>query len=189
MPSKTTTHGAASAADRSIAERAADAAQASALRARGAASELLRVREIPAFTLGSQRTDVRGWQVYSNDAELVGTVSSILVDMRTKAVRYLGVSLHDSRTKTGNGEVLVPVGSVSRPDDRQVVVINVLSSAQLLAAPRFSNRPVTRADEHEILRSYGMQAEISGGGHDLYGSPFFEEWRLFGGPAARDALR
>jgi hypothetical protein len=170
-----------------IAEQAAAAARASARRSVGASSALLRAREIPAFHLGTERTDVRGWQVYSNDAELVGTVSSILVDMRTKAVRYIGVALASGRGK-GNGEVLVPVGWATRPDDRQVVVIGALSRAQLLAAPRVSNRPVTRADEHATLTVYGMSTSPSAGAHDLYGRPLFEEWRLFGGPGSRAAL-
>jgi sporulation protein YlmC with PRC-barrel domain len=172
----------------SIAEHAAEATRAAAQRARGMASEVLRAREIPEFSLGSERTDVRGWQVYSNDAELVGAVSSILIDMRTKMVRYLGIALRDSRTRIPNGEVLVPVGSVSRPDDRQVLVVNALSRAQLLAAPRVSNRPVTRADEHATLIACGMQPDTSAGAHDLYGTPFFDERRLFGDRGSRSAL-
>jgi sporulation protein YlmC with PRC-barrel domain len=173
----------------SIAEHAAAATQAAARRAAGASSGLLRAREIPAFALGHERTDVRGWQVYSNDAELVGSVASIFVDMRTKQVRYVGISMQAARTKTPGGEVLVPVGWVSRPDDRQVVVVNALSYAQLLAAPRVSNRPVTRADEHAALTVYGMRDAAGAGGSSLlYDGPLFEEWRLFGGAGSRAVL-
>lgn len=172
----------------SIAEQAVAATRASAQRAAGINSELLRAREIPAFTLGNERTDVRGWQVYSNDAELVGSVSSIFVDMRTRVVRYVGVALHTGRTKLPVGEVLVPIGWASRPDDRQVVVVSALSCAQLLAAPRLSNRPVTRADERATLKAYGMNDAAVADGSTLYERPAFEEWRLFGGVGSRAAL-
>lgn len=142
-------------------------------------SALLRAREMPGFAFGHDRTDIRGWQVYSNDAELVGAVGSIFVDMHTKAVRYLGVLLDNSSAKAA-GEVLVPVGSVSRPDDRQVVVVNALSAAQLSSAPRISKRATTRNDENAALAAYGMATWRDAQASDLYSGPNFEEQRLFG---------
>lgn len=160
---------------RGISHRAAEAVQNSARRSSGTASNLLRAREIAAFRLDRDRTDVRGWQVYSDDAELVGAVASILVDMSSRAVRYLGVRLDDRRSKTSNAEVLVPIGTVSRVGEREVVVAHSLSRAQLFAAPRVSARPVTRADEHAALTSYGMQADTNAGAYELYASPLFDD--------------
>lgn len=173
---------------KSIAERAPEAARASAHRAQRARSGLLRAREIGDFAMGTDRTDVRGWQVYSNDAELVGAVSSLFLDIRTKAVRYLGVALHRSSARVPAAEVLVPVGSACRPDDRQVVVIHALSRAQLLAAPRLPSRPVTGADEHAALASYGIQHDVGAGAPDLYATSLFDERRLFGTLGLRAAL-
>lgn len=187
MPSKTTDMQKQQPSGR-IAEKAAEASRAAAHRAAGVSSELLRAREIPSFTLGNDRTDVRGWQVYSNDAELVGTVSSIFVDMRAKAVRYIGISLHATRTKAQAREILVPIGWVSRPDDRQVVVVTALSSAQLMAAPRVSDRPVTRADEYATLTVYGMLDTLPGVGLSRYDGPLFEQSHLFGTSERRAAL-
>jgi hypothetical protein len=47
---------------------------------------------------------------------------------------------------------------------------------------------VTRADEHATLTVFGMQPSTSAGAHDLYDSPLFDEWRLFGGSGSRAAL-
>jgi sporulation protein YlmC with PRC-barrel domain len=171
-----------------IAEQAAAAAKAAADRARRGASRLLRAREMSDTTLGRQRTDIRGWQVYSNDAELVGTVSSIFIDARTKAVRYIGVALEGSRSRNSRVEVLVPVGWVSRPDDRQIVVLTALSRAQLSAAPRVSDRPITWADEHATLTVYGVDPSAAATISDLYDHPVFAERRLFGGFDSRVEL-
>jgi len=174
-----------------IAKAAAEHTKAAAARANGKItgkangkhSELLRAREMPDFSLGNERTDVRGWQVYSNDAVLVGSVASLFVDMHSKAVRYLGVALGDPRSKMPDGEVLVPVGSASRPDDRQVIILGGLSYAQLAAAPRLAKHPITRADENAALGVYGMATWRDVSASELYSSPNFEERRLFG---ARD---
>jgi sporulation protein YlmC with PRC-barrel domain len=171
-----------------VAEQAAAAAKAVADRARRGASRLLRAREMADLTLGRDRTDIRGWQVYSNDAELVGAVSSIFIDARTKAVRYIGVALESARSRASRPEVLVPVGWVSRPDDRQVVVLTALSFAQISAAPRVSDRPITWADEHATLTVYGVDPSAAATISDLYEHPVFAERRLFGGLGSRTEL-
>jgi sporulation protein YlmC with PRC-barrel domain len=188
MPSKPIAYDDDDVDGRSIAERAAEAARNVARRRYALRSQLLRAREMASFALGRERTDVRGWQVYSNDAELVGTVSSLFIDIRTRAVRYLGIVPGDSHAKSARGEVLIPVGSASRPDDRELVILTTLSRRQLLAAPRVPNRPVTRADEYATLKTCGMQLGSAAAGDDLYGSPLFEEWRLFGGERSRAVL-
>lgn len=153
-----------------------------AKRANEANSQLLRAKEMPGFAMGTERTDVRGWQVYSNDAVLVGSVGSLFVEMHTKAVRYLGIVLKDAPSKAPAGEVLVPVGTAMRPDDRQVVVLNSLSYAQLASAPRVPRRPITRSDENAALGVYGMATWRDVSSNDLYSGPNFEEQRLFGSP-------
>jgi hypothetical protein len=170
----------------SISERAAHAAQAASHRARNSVSLVVRAREALEFTLGLDKPDVRGWPVYSKEGEPAGVVTSLFIDMRTRTIRYLGVSLQPPRARAA--EVLIPIGWASRPDDRQVVVIHPLSLAQLAGAPRVSSRPITRADEEAALTAYG--AWPSGDFHmvELYGRPMFDEWRLFGGPGSRAAL-
>jgi hypothetical protein len=172
--------------DGSIGEQAAAAAQAAAHRARDSVSRVVRAREAPEFALGGHRPDVRGWQVHAKNGDRVGVLSSLFIDMRTRAVRYVGVSLDASRPR--GAEVLVPVGWVSRPDDRPIGVIHTLSRAQLLAAPRISKRPVTRADEYAALGVYGALPSAHVDAQDLYQGPMFDEWRLFGGPESRAAL-
>jgi sporulation protein YlmC with PRC-barrel domain len=173
-PPSTHPHGA------SIGERAAVAAQEAAHRARDKVSRLVRAREAREFAFGRDTPDIRGWPVYSNDGERVGVVGSLLIDMRTRAIRYLGVSVSTLRTRAA-GEVLVPIGWASRSDDRHAIVVHGLTRAQLVAAPRVSRRPITRADEHAALAAYGALPSTNAAAHELYRGPLFDERRLFGG--------
>jgi hypothetical protein len=172
--------------DASVGEQAAVAVQAAAHRARDSVSRLVRVRDAQQFFFGSDRQDIRGWPVSSKDGEAVGHVASLFIDMRTRAIRYVGVSLDVLESR--GAEVLVPVGWMSRPDDRQSSVVHALSKDQLLAAPRISKRPVTKADEDATLDVYGAAVPADAGSQDVYQAPMFDEWRLFGGPGSRAAL-
>jgi len=142
-------------------------------------SELLRAKEMSGFSFGALRVDIRGWPVYANDGMLIGSVESLFVDMRAKAVRYLGVALHDE-THVTSGTVLVPVGTASRVADERFIVLNALSSEQVASAPRIPNRPVNRNDENATLRVYGMATWRDVSPADLYDGPNFDERRLFG---------
>jgi hypothetical protein len=143
-------------------------------------SELLRAKEMAGFSFGPSRVDIRGWPVHANDGIPVGSVECLFVDMRAKAVRYLGVALHDAGTTSAGGTVLVPVGTASRVAGERVIVLNALSSERLAAAPRLPNRPVTRTDENAALRVYGMATWRDVSPADLYDGPNFDERRLFG---------
>ncbi len=146
-------------------------------------SELLRAREMPGFSLGRDRVDIRGWKVYASDQSFVGWVDSLFVDMHVKAIRYFGVALKDARTGAAAGTVLVPVGSASLATDDSAVLLNGLTSAQLIFAPRVPHRPVTQTDEQAVLGYFGLAA-CDVPVRELYNGPTFEERRLFGNRGA-----
>ena len=79
-----------------------------------------------------------------------------MVDMRLRFVRYLAGALTDEETDAIVDRVLVPIGIASRTGDRRAITLRALSSSQLWAAPRLSNRPVTRAGEDATLGVYGL---------------------------------
>ncbi|MGH7619298.1 MAG: PRC-barrel domain-containing protein [Gemmatimonadaceae bacterium] len=166
-------------------DRAKDFARG--VRSESQLSQLLRVRELPNFAFGSARADVRGWPVYCSDAVLVGTVESILVDVRNRAVRYLGMALSDPETRSPTGTVLVPIGLASRPGDRHAVVLKTVSSADLATVPRVHARPVTRGDEEAVLATYGITMPRAARGGDFYARPAFSEHRVFGVSVLDDA--
>lgn len=140
-------------------------------------SALIPARELPSFTLRGDVVDVRGWQVHANDGEVVGRVTSLVVDMRTKMVRYLGVLLTGATSRL-DGIVLVPVGLATRPVDEHVVTVHGCSSSQLAAVPRVPKRPITRDDEVASLAAYGWSVPTEARGSALYDAPIFQHQGL-----------
>jgi hypothetical protein len=56
-------------------------------------SELMVARDLAGFTLADAVPDVRGWHVIAADPVSVGTVTRLIVEMRTCAIRYLMIEL------------------------------------------------------------------------------------------------
>lgn len=138
-------------------------------------SGLLRAREMGGFDLHSGRIDVRRWSVVSADAKLVGTVDAILVEIKTRRVRYLIIELLPAPNARSTTRTLVPIGLAHRLDARQLVVLSRVTAMELAAAPRVSaRRPITRSDELDALYAFGLRA-LNDSTRDLYTGSGFDE--------------
>jgi hypothetical protein len=143
-------------------------------------SALLRAREMTSFRFGGQVVDVRGWPVFASDARYVGVVSALLVEVRTRRVRYLDVELPATKSGRPTGGVLVPIGLARRPDNRQVVVLTDIHASELTTAPHApARRPVTHADELAALRAFGIGTAERQSVQELYRGPSFDPDPLF----------
>jgi hypothetical protein len=146
------------------------------------ASYVIAARELAHFDLGGDRVDVRNWPVFAADGLLVGAVDRLMVEPSSQRVRYLAVSiLADADRETHPailGSALVPVGMARRLDEREVIMIDALTSAQLEAAPRLSKRTVMRADEDAALAAYGLPNSCEIPAADFYKRPQFDERSL-----------
>ena len=146
-------------------------------------SGLSAARELRGFRLADAAADVRGWVAIAADGRPAGRVSRLIVDTRTRQVRYLAVDLaarYDRRRRaTANGTVLVPVGLVRRVDDICTVILDRLTTEVLSRAPRLAARPITRADEDATLAVYGMPTFRDRPDEPPYSGPLFDDSRLF----------
>jgi sporulation protein YlmC with PRC-barrel domain len=140
-------------------------------------------REIQHFELGERRADVRGWTVITGDERIAGVVDKLMVDLKTKEVRYLAVTLAakalDGAGSSQRGQVLVPIGLVTRVAERRCLVLESLTLTQLVSAPRIRNRPLTRADEDATLSVYGMDTSRDIPHDEFYNRDLFDERGLF----------
>jgi hypothetical protein len=138
----------------------------------------MQARDIPNFRLGDAGLDVRGWHVIAADRVSVGTVSRLIVEMRTGAVRYVMVELQQSLERRARrvfaSSVLVPVGLVRRVDDLCTVLLSHVTSDTLRCAQRIPDRPISRLDEEETLLSLGLAPLDAGAGHRPYDGPLFD---------------
>ena len=142
-------------------------------------SALLSARNLQRFTLGDEAPDVRGWDVISADEHYVGTVSRLIVEMRTRRVRYMVIALDASlerRRRPSMNSVLVPVGLARRADECQTILLDVARAASLQVAPRIPDRPINRDDEERTLEALGLPP--LGPGDEVYGGAHFEEGQL-----------
>ncbi len=103
--------------------------------------------------------DVRGWRVMSNDEVIVGSVIRLLLDTsRDFRVRYIDVLLDPGLSDTtdegivrGSLEsVLIPIGLVEIPRDRQGLLLPTLTRAMVMGLPRLPNGSVTLDYEQRL---------------------------------------
>ena len=140
-------------------------------------SELMVARDLPGFTLADAGPDVRGWHVIAADRVSVGTVSRLIVEMRSGAIRYLMVELDPRLERRARrvfaSSVLVPVGLVRRVDDLCTVLLRGVTSEMLRRVQRIPDRPITRADEEETLRQLGLPSLEEADHHRPYDAAHF----------------
>ena len=76
-------------------------------------SRLQPLAELPALAVADARRDVRGWEIRSDDGQVLGLVSDLLADPDRLVAEYLVVSL----VKGGGVKVFVPVATLAtRPE-------------------------------------------------------------------------
>lgn len=154
----------------------------SALRTPDRVSGLNAARDLRRFRLADAEVDVRGWHVLAADGRTAGTVARLIVETRTRAIRYLGITLDETlerRTRHSRpGTVLIPVGRVRRIDDICTVELQGITTTQLMQAPRIPNRPITIADENATLTALGFPP-LPDNATCPYDGPLFDERTLF----------
>ena len=154
-------------------------------------SSLTPAWELQGFRLPDAYADVRGWEVFAYDGALVGTVSRFIVDTRSRIIRYLAVMLRGGyfgkSTLVAPRMVLVPVGLVRRDDERHVLELEQITSAQLARAPKLPLRAIIRADEYATLATYGLAALWDLASEAMYSAPIFDAARLFQGSSPASA--
>jgi sporulation protein YlmC with PRC-barrel domain len=146
-------------------------------------SSLTPAWDLQGFRLPDAYADVRGWEVFAYDGTFVGTVSRFIVDTRTRVIRYVAVMLKGAQFGRSSivtpRNVLVPVGLVRRVDDRHVIELEQITTAQLARAPRLPMRAIIRADEYATLATYGLAALWEMATEVMYSTPFFDAAPLF----------
>ncbi len=74
---------------------------------------LYKLKDLKNYKIVKPDSDVRGWDVFSNDKKNIGIIDEIIVDPKLKKVCYLDIYLHsDIKTKNGNRHLFVPVNTI-----------------------------------------------------------------------------
>jgi hypothetical protein len=132
-------------------------------------SALVSARNLEHFRLADAAPDVRGWCVVSGDQRCVGTVTRLIVEMRTKRVRYLVIALDPSlerRRRASANSILLPVGLARPVDECCAIMLDRVHSEALQIAPRIPDRPINREDEERTLAVLGLPSLEESGGYE-----------------------
>ena len=151
-------------------------------------SELTIARDLQGFTLATAAPDVRGWHVIASDQQSVGTVTRLIVEMRTSIVRYLIVELAPGLERRSRpvftSSVMIPIGLARRVDDLRTVPLERVTSDALRRMHRIPPRPITRLDEEETLRALGLPPLAQQRPEHPYAGAHFSTSPLFDPPAS-----
>jgi uncharacterized protein (TIGR02271 family) len=118
-----------------------------------ARSDLARLSNLTDLEVASDSTDVRGWDVTSDDEQTIGRVDDLIIDVGAMKARYLLVDLvHSLRRgsaeagRDGNQHVLLPAerAHIDRSGHRVEVDVPAAGFATL---PRFTGPIATDADD------------------------------------------
>lgn len=142
--------------------------------------------QLDDFEVADGDPDVRGWEVLASDGRKIGEVDELLVDERAMKVRYLDVDVDDALAGRGGGRhVLIPVGYARLDRDRDRVLVDALSSADVGGVPAYDQGPLTREYETSLRRSFRPDDAAE---DDFYAGDAFDEARFYGrGPAGEAA--
>lgn len=101
------------------------------------------------FQVARGQQDPRGWLVFAENGQIVGTVEDLLAETREMRVRYLDVSLSDaSGRELGDRHVLVPIADATLGSPEHRVVIEGLFARDLdTVAPPGELGDLDRYDE------------------------------------------
>jgi uncharacterized protein (TIGR02271 family) len=96
---------------------------------------LVRLRD-SGFNVAEGEADPRGWKVFSSDGRKVGEVEELIGDTSTRRVRFLDLDLDEKELGLeGDRHALIPVGYARLDEDERKVMLEGLSSAEIVRMP------------------------------------------------------
>ena len=122
--------------------------------------------QLDDFKVADGEPDVRGWEVLASDGRKIGEVDELLVDTAAMKVRYLDVDV-DGGVVAGGADrhVLIPIGYARLDEDRDSVMVDALSAADLGGIPAYDQGPLTRDFETSVRESFSARrGTITSGG-------------------------
>jgi hypothetical protein len=114
--------------------------------------------QLDDFKVADGEPDVRGWEVLASDGRKIGEVDELLVDTAAMKVRYLDVDVDDGMVAGGTDRhVLIPIGYARLDEDRDSVMVDALSAADLGGMPSYDQGPLTRDFETSVRESFSAR--------------------------------
>jgi sporulation protein YlmC with PRC-barrel domain len=118
---------------------------------------LVPLKDARDFRLAKGDPDPRGWNVFGEDGERVGTVSDLLVDPAAMKIRYLAVDLHEDLFKLKEDRhILVPAEAADLRERGKDVWIRELGSSDVARLPAYTGGPLDPAVERTVREAFRL---------------------------------
>jgi sporulation protein YlmC with PRC-barrel domain len=119
------------------------------------ASKLVPLRQARDFRLPKGAPNVRGWNVFGEDHERIGTVDEMLVDPEQMKVRYLDVDVSDDLfLLREDRHVVVPMEAVELRERGEDVWVHGLTAKQVALLPAYTGGPVDPLVEMRVREAF-----------------------------------
>ncbi len=120
-----------------------------------------RLRELhgSGFEIKKGQPDIRGWDVRDDNRHKYGKVQELIFDIRANKVRYLVVSIFDTKElELEKRTVLVPIGLAVLDGADDDVILPAVTPFQLRALPRYDKDKLGAKAERDISYVFGRNA-------------------------------
>ena len=111
------------------------------------------------FEIVDGEPDIRGWDVKNSRDQKIGEVEELIVDAKTKKVRYMVVDLDDNDLKLDHRKVLLPIGLAELHKNDDDVIIPDVQVEQLGALPDYDKDRMNAEEERKICTILGRKNE------------------------------
>lgn len=118
---------------------------------------LFNLDELSGYTVASNYSDVRGWEVKDTNSRIIGKVDHLLVNKTANRVVYLDVEVdtalieeghntyqdsvsagvHEFLNKEGENHLIIPIGMAIIDEKNKLVKTNQIDSSSFAKAKRF----------------------------------------------------
>lgn len=119
------------------------------------AAKLVPLRQARDFRLPKTAPNVRGWSVFGEDHERIGTVEDMLVDPDAMKVAYLDVDVADDLfLLREDRHVVVPIEAVELRERGEDVWVHGLTAKQVALLPAYTGGPVDPLVEMRVREAF-----------------------------------
>ena len=92
-------------------------------------NRLVPLSSAPGFRLAPGEPDIRGWGLFANNGDRIGTVEELLIDPSTDEVRALLISKTGAGAAGSGGGLVFPIEHVSFDEARHAVMTDITAEA------------------------------------------------------------
>lgn len=133
------------------------------------------------FEIVDDQPNIKGWEVLGPEGQDLGSVAELLFDASSRKVRYIVLDLADNEWNLEERDVLIPIGLAELDNERDEVLLPLVTAEQLAALPDYSKNEISLETEMTIRTIFMNADPVTTASYqdNFYGHEHFNEDRLY----------